>query len=608
MISRFASWVAIGLSAILIVITGTWLYFETTWRAVTIEDDAAGAFAHRSIGLEAFPVKYAAVMQRLSADSFFAKGQVGDIFGDFGFVPNPKGAMQTCASNIGDWAPVGLGVSGYIPVKAVQTRTQFVGLTCAACHTAQLRMPDGSRGPIVEGLGNQELDVIAWSDGVRNAVLDPNLTSAKILDAYEAQCGAFDRAAADAGKGWLSNTYSSWVERPLARQVDGIIIGAWLDGFRDSVKADLAKYGLPYPGADIRNPDLIPAGPGRTRPFRSVVRVTLDLPGADNFAMSKIPPVWEQSTDLRPWSQYDGSIRSPEARSLIAAYASGASVLALAQPDVAANVRGAANYTETLSPGVTYAETFGAPDPMAIARGKVAYLTHCNECHGHRAENGEWSLDGATRVHQLTPLAEIGTDPERVTFRYAHMLPDALYTAFPQWDEDLAAQKSRLETLVAQARERGEPAVAAHWLGQIGKLNNASREHRLGHTLQFNRDDIRAGDEKTGEIGYFNNPIPGTWLRAPYLHNGSVPTLAQLLHIEPRPKVFCRGANPYDPAGVGIDAAIGPDAQCPPDMAFRFDTTARGNSAAGHDYPYQAADAPAHDAELRDLLAYLKTL
>ncbi|MGB0411474.1 MAG: di-heme-cytochrome C peroxidase [Pikeienuella sp.] len=592
MIGKYASWAAIVLSAFLIVATGAWLYIETTWRASVITDDPAGAFAHRSIGLEAFPVKYAAVMQTLSADSFFAKDATGDIFGDFGFIPNPKGAALTCASNIADWAPVGLGVSGYIPVKAIQTRTQFVGLTCAACHTAQLRMPDGSRGPIVEGLGNQELDVIAWSDGVRNAILDPKLTSAAIIEAYDEQCAAFDEA---------SGAADSWV----ARQIDSVIIGAWLDGFRDSVKTDLAKYGLPHPGANIRDPKLIPAGPGRTRPFRSVVRVALDLPGADNIAMSKIPAVWEQGTDLRAWSQYDGSIRSPEARSLIAAYASGASVLALAQPDIAANIKGAAKHTETLTPNVNYADLFGPLDADAVARGREAYMAHCNSCHGHRDESGAWSLAGADRIHSITPVAEIGTDEKRVTFRYAFMLPDALYTTFPQWDEDRKAQERRLEILTTSAQENGEPAKAAFWLGQLDKLNHAAREHRLGHALGFARDDIRAGNEVTGVVGYFNNPIPGAWLRAPYLHNGSVPTMAQLLHLEPRPSRFCRGANPYDPDALGLKAPTGP---CPPEMAFRYDTAAPGNSAAGHDYPYAPDQAGAHEAELRDLLEYLKTL
>jgi hypothetical protein len=98
MIGKYASWAAIVLSALLIVATGGWLFFETTWRAPVISGDPAGAFAHRSIGLEAFPVKYAAVMQTLTTDSFFARGNEGDIFEDFGFVPNPKGAEMTCAS------------------------------------------------------------------------------------------------------------------------------------------------------------------------------------------------------------------------------------------------------------------------------------------------------------------------------------------------------------------------------------------------------------------------------------------------------------------------------------------------------------------------------
>ena len=76
MIGKYASWAAIVLSAFLIVATGAWLYIETTWRASVITDDPAGAFAHRSIGLEAFPVKYAAVMQTLSA------GQIKKCFVD----------------------------------------------------------------------------------------------------------------------------------------------------------------------------------------------------------------------------------------------------------------------------------------------------------------------------------------------------------------------------------------------------------------------------------------------------------------------------------------------------------------------------------------------
>ena len=48
--------------------------------------------------------------------------------------------------------------------------------------------------------------------------------------------------------------------------------------------------------------------------------------------------------------------------------------------------------------------------------------------------------------------------------------------------------------------------------------------------------------------GYANLPLDGLWLRAPYLHNGSVPTLADLLEPpEQRPKAFLRGSDVIDP-------------------------------------------------------------
>ena len=48
-------------------------------------------------------------------------------------------------------------------------------------------------------------------------------------------------------------------------------------------------------------------------------------------------------------------------------------------------------------------------------------------------------------------------------------------------------------------------------------------------------------------FGYANSPLDGVWLRAPYLHNGSVPTLRDLLEpSDQRPKTFYRGYDVYD--------------------------------------------------------------
>jgi hypothetical protein len=201
------------------------------------------------------------------------------------------------------------------------------------------------------------------------------------------------------------------------------------------------------------------------------------------------------------------------------------------------------------------------------------------------------------------PVAEIGTDAARLTFRYADMLPLAIQTSLPRWAADLQSQKDALNAQAAASAAAGDLARDYLWQRQLAQLELASREFRLGHPLGFPADQIRYTQ------GYINNPIPRTFLRAPYLHNGSVPTLRQLINLDRRPAVFCRGDNVYDPAAVGL-VAPEPDAagRCPVRQSFRFDTAAPGNGNAGHDYPWRYADPNRDPAALENLLEYLKTL
>jgi hypothetical protein len=82
--------------------------------------------------------------------------------------------------------------------------------------------------------------------------------------------------------------------------------------------------------------------------------------------------------------------------------------------------------------------------------------------------------------------------------------------------------------------------------------------------------------------GYTNMPLDGLWLRAPYLHNGSVPTLRDLLEPpENRPKEFYRGCDVYDKVKVGFVSNV------PEENGrryFKYDTTLKGNYNAGHLY------------------------
>jgi mono/diheme cytochrome c family protein len=115
---------------------------------------------------------------------------------------------------------------------------------------------------------------------------------------------------------------------------------------------------------------------------------------------------------------------------------------------------------------------------------------------------------------------------------------------------------------------------------------------------------------------YTPPPLDGVWMTAPYLHNGSVPTLWHLLHAPARrPEIFYRHHNTYDPVRVGLscgETRVEGVLTCPPDAEqakhaaatlFRFDARQRGNGNLGHEY---GLDLP--EADKLDLIEYLKTL
>lgn len=113
--------------------------------------------------------------------------------------------------------------------------------------------------------------------------------------------------------------------------------------------------------------------------------------------------------------------------------------------------------------------------------------------------------------------------------------------------------------------------------------------------------------EMTSTNGYVNGPLDGIWARAPYLHNGSVPSLWDLLtpaaERNDGRSFFYTGHGVYDSTRVGIRPDV---ARLGERVSFRFDLTAPGNNNAGHTGPSYGTELT--DREKRALIEYLKTL
>ena len=121
-----------------------------------------------------------------------------------------------------------------------------------------------------------------------------------------------------------------------------------------------------------------------------------------------------------------------------------------------------------------------------------------------------------------------------------------------------------------------------------------------------------AGEGKVDEtlVGYQAPPLDGIWATAPYLHNGSIPTLEHLLNSKVRPGRFLRPVSTsfehYDTQKVGWRADPAPSADDPAvkvELKRVFDTSRWGLGNAGHTFGDRLSNQ-----QRADLIEYLKTL
>jgi hypothetical protein len=141
---------------------------------------------------------------------------------------------------------------------------------------------------------------------------------------------------------------------------------------------------------------------------------------------------------------------------------------------------------------------------------------------------------------------------------------------------------------------------------------------------EYFRDTPRRVAEGTN--GYKADMLYGVWAQAPYLHNGSVPTLGQLMCPTTRPARFLRGNLHYDEALVGFEWSDRPKARYGPHdtmLIKEYDTSVPGKANTGHTFgaslcPDTSGLNPMTDRKeiearilgspVGALLAYLKTL
>jgi hypothetical protein len=231
---------------------------------------------------------------------------------------------------------------------------------------------------------------------------------------------------------------------------------------------------------------------------------------------------------------------------------------------------------------------FTSVDLARAREGKALFKENCATCHTPRNQT-------------IYAASRLGVDPNRTMV-------------------NTSVSRYGLTALVTEAcaiyglNNKGRPG--ADWCVPQGDWPARVEE--------YFRDTPRRVVEGTN--GYKADMLHGIWAQAPYLHNGSVPTLGQLVCPQTRPARFLRGNLYYDEALVGFEWLERPAARYGPYdtiLVKEYDTAVPGKGNAGHTFgsalcPDTAGLDPARDRRelevrlLRSpvgaLLAYLKTL
>jgi hypothetical protein len=544
------------------------------WTAATARD-----YYSRDQGSRLIPWAWISALKQPNGQPFMA-----DSLERYGYLPNP--------ASVPPGLPVGF-------VVATQGATKTLGLTCSACHTRQIAVEgkeyriDG--GPAIADLG------AFWGD----------------LDVAFGRVLADPAAFHEFAQSVLGGAPTPGEEAALHAEAQ-----AWYKGSHA-----IAAHGLPKDK---------PWGPGRLDAVGMILnRVAgLDIGPAPDFlivdnikiadAPVRPPFLWNAAIqDMTQWPGFadNGDWILGLARNLGEVYGVFGVVHPIKDPahllafdynnDSTAQFRGL-EAQEGLIGKIGPPKWPWAVDQKLAAAGKEIFdrttdKGGCVECHGIRP--------GAQRLFNhdtwATPIQDVHTDSREYMGLARVVNTGALQgaqipTATPPFlTPPLKAQDSAVGVLATAV----QGALLQHFLPVfLGPKQQEQRSLILGvlgpqiAALQgaFHTEEVT---KSAPAFKYESRVLEGIWAAAPYLHNASVPTLADLLKpSSERAKEFKIGPN-YDIQNVGLaadqtkfGAATLKTTDC--------DDRNSGNSRCGHEFGTTTLSAD----EKKALLEYLKTL
>jgi cytochrome c553 len=452
----------------------------------------------------------------------------------YGVIPQPVNRANP------DGLPIGISktVIAKAPWPGAATG-EFAGVTCAMCHNSELQYK-GKRIRI-DGGNNHAIDYQGY---IRS--LDAAMT-ATLKDPAK-----FDRLA--------SRLKATSADAKAALRA------------RLEVQAATTRN---YAEVSILSPS--PWGPARLDAFTLIqTRVTANLPGIpENFtpaiAPVKPPFLWNAPQGL--WTQWSGSFQDPLQRNLgetmgvyldmnlrasspaEGLFASNAAIPALMRVE---------SQLGRLAPPSWPEEIFGKIDRTKAQAGRALFMTNCASCHN--AWPYTWSEPNKFGKRfvlvGIVPQTYVGTDPAQ----FESLRP--LYMTGPLVDKIAPPLRGKELLPAAEARMAFAREVLFRAVSELN-FTDAQKVEMNG----YREFPLATPPERAWKAA----PRDGVWATGPFMHNGSVPNLYEMLvPAKERTKKFYVGRE-FDPVKVGVDTSGNSG-------RFLLDTTLLGNSNAGHSF------------------------
>ncbi len=298
------------------------------------------------------------------------------------------------------------------------------------------------------------------------------------------------------------------------------------------------------------------------------------------------PAIW--NTWVLNWVQWNGAVKQPMGRNLLQAIGLNAKLTwdpnnkQFRTSTSIEDLDKIEKLVQKLEPPAWPSKTFGVIDQAKAGRGAKLYEQHCAHCHVPKLTEPD-KYGRQFKEVLLIPLKEIGTDPISATNFH-----------------NRTVKTGSLGLGILTVADTAQYLTTKILEGQYKELNISREQQEAWNGYRPNT--------MQAPLAYIARPHSGVWALAPYLHNGSIPNLYQLLlPKKERDPVFYVGHSDFDPMHVGFVT----QKKLPSD--FKFDTKLPGNSNAGHEFRegkiQNGVIGPAlSEADRWDLIEYLKTI